>query len=215
MKTSILRLSLVFLGFGSGSCLSFAQSTTRNSPERVAVGTRTPTETLDVAGTARLRRPALPTERSINTRPDGTMSPTANQTLVPTHSLWADTQGVLGRKPLPPLFFYLPPMLVPIYPQAVGGNTSYDATTQTFSTRIYEEYRQQFTRSNNRSVSSTSEKLKLYAVNELNYYVNYYDRALFRSVSVDASGVLRYQVIPGVEPTMHSYFGIVLGIKDR
>lgn len=190
-----------------------AQSAISPSSERVGVGTREATETLDVAGTMRLRQPTATVGARIHTRPDGTMSSTLDQPFTPTHSLWVNEQGVLGRKGLSPNFFYLPPMLLPIYPIAVGNNTSYDATTQTFKARVYQEYVQQFSRANGKAVSSTTRLLHQYSASELDFYVTYYDPALFHSVAIDATGVLSYRVHPGVLPTPRSYFSIVVRVK--
>ncbi|MDO5075109.1 MAG: hypothetical protein Q4D66_04445 [Bacteroidales bacterium] len=217
MYCSFIRLLLLNLLLLCNFLLLQAQAPTTSSTApspRVGIGTRSATEMLDVDGTVRLRKSIREKGTLIRTQPDGTASPTENQFFKPTHSVWANSKGVLGRHSLPADFFYLPPMLLPIYPVAAGDITSYDTATKTFHARIHEAYRRQFVRDNNgRSISSTPLRLPLYAARDLDYYVNYYDASLFHSVSVNAEGILSYQVHPGVLPTEHSYFSIVLRIK--
>lgn len=71
-----------------GFYFSFAQ---------VGVDTDTPTEKLDVEGTARVRDlPVNGTENAISTLPDGTNSPTQDQTFKATKTVVVDDNGVLG-----------------------------------------------------------------------------------------------------------------------
>ena len=63
----------------------------------MGVNTNTPTETLDVNGTTRLRDlPLAGTANAISTLPAGTAAPSKNQTYTPTKTLVVDANGVLG-----------------------------------------------------------------------------------------------------------------------
>lgn len=64
---------------------------------KVGVNTETPTETLQVKGTARITDlPLKDATNSINTKTDGTASQTKNQTFTPTKTLVVDKNGVVG-----------------------------------------------------------------------------------------------------------------------
>jgi hypothetical protein len=63
----------------------------------VGINTTTPTETLDVNGTTRLRDlPLSGATNAISTLPAGTAAPSKNQTYTPTKTLVIDANGVLG-----------------------------------------------------------------------------------------------------------------------
>jgi len=86
MKKIVLTAFAVSL-----SVVAYAQS------GKVGINTPTPSETLDVNGTERVRTlPQNGVSNAIYTKPDGTTSPNKDQTFTATKALVADDNGVIG-----------------------------------------------------------------------------------------------------------------------
>jgi len=104
-----------------------------------------------------------------------------------------------------PQFFYMPAIL-------------FETSTQGTQTKdLYQEYINQFTGVNNTTfVSSTgapTEIPHLPAATDLYYYVTHYDDTVIDNVSIDANGVLSYDVIDNANP--YSYISIVFVVKTN
>lgn len=64
---------------------------------QVGINTASPTEIMDVNGTARVRElPLNGSANAISTKPDGTKSPTKNQPFTATKTVVVDNNGILG-----------------------------------------------------------------------------------------------------------------------
>lgn len=135
----------------------------------------------------------------------------------------ADATGVLKtveRKKMAPQFFYMP---------AVIFNTK---TTGTSLTRdLYQDYVNQFTTARGTAYNiahganggslpydggvigsdGAPDTIATYNRGELHYYVTYYDKNVFANISINADGVLKYDIIGTATPA--SYMNIVFVIK--
>ncbi|MDR1259137.1 MAG: hypothetical protein LBK65_07675 [Tannerellaceae bacterium] len=95
------------------------------------------------------------------------------------------------------------------------------ASTGTKTFNLYNEYVRQFTRSGNGTfITSNSsinyvpspELTRLYAANELDYVITYYDTSVFTGVSINAAGLMSYTVNT-TNTTSATYFNIVFIVK--
>ncbi|MFY0714327.1 hypothetical protein J1D01_11655 [Seonamhaeicola sp. NFXS20] len=116
----------------------------------------------------------------------------------------ADANGTLKQiKAAMPKFFYMP---------AIIFNTS---TTGSFTRDLHAEYVAQFTGSGNPTLVSSagaSSGIPTLPANELEYYITYYDTNVFANLSIDANGVLSYDIVGNA--TEASYMTIVFVVKD-
>ncbi|KZE83702.1 hypothetical protein AV926_04095 [Myroides marinus] len=135
----------------------------------------------------------------------------------------ADTDGVLktvDRKKVAPQFFYMP---------AVIFNTKTQGTE--LKRDLYQDYVNQFTATKGTAyniahganggslpydggvIGSTGAPavMDTFTRGELHYYVTYYDKNVFANISIDANGVLKYDIIGTATPA--SYMNIVFVIK--
>src|SRR5690606_1249190 len=150
----------------------------------IGIGTSDPTELLDVAeGNVRVR--------DINTNV-GTHT---------DHIVVADSEGVLKTvSAAAPKWFYMPSIVFDVSSNSTG-----------LSRNLHQEYLDQY---GTPQVSSAgaSGSIPTFAPTELEYYVTYYDTAVFANVSIDANGVLSYDVI-NTNPTGYSFMNIVFVVK--
>lgn len=87
---------------------------------------------------------------------------------------------------------------------------------------LYAEYKKQFTNDSNNPlfVSSNAsltripspEKQRLYAKGELDYAITYYDKNVIDNVSIDADGVMTYDVV-SLNTSVNSFVNIVFIVK--
>ncbi len=108
-------------------------------------------------------------------------------------------------------FFYAPPMVVPID----ITDASYNASNKTFTLDLYQYYSQQFGLSNiNSSTKSpTASSLAPLAANKLEYFVMYYDNAVFSNVSITDAGILTYRLQGTPSFSAKTFMNIVYKIK--
>ncbi len=112
-----------------------------------------------------------------------------------------DVNGVLKNSSgAMPKFFYMP---------AITFDTTIIATGQTVN--LYQQYVNQFSNVTVRSTGAPAAIPFLPAATDLYYYVTYFDPTVFANLSVDANGVLTYDIISSGTPT--SYLNIVFVIK--
>ena len=117
-----------------------------------------------------------------------------------------------------PKFFYMPAVIFETVQTGTG-----------LQRNLYDDYLKQFTGqqfdvahgANGYSrtytgglVGSTGAptSIQVFQSNELYYYVTYYDENVFANLSIDANGILTYDIISNASPT--SYMNIVFVIKD-
>lgn len=226
-KLSNRAISRLFL---SGVALCFALTTQAQVNKKVAVGTRNPTETLDVNGTLRVAVLPEDGQELIFTTSDGKAAPDFNQRYTANRVVVADKNGVLGFAPsVPEGFFYMPPVLLPLSKFALDRDFT-DAsiykmtgitytTSGTFSVDLYKLYKKQF--QNPQQKSSATSNLPVHEASNLNFFVIYYDSEVFSDVHVSPAGVLTYTVkkqpVNGVwkeiGPTEKTFMNVVFSLK--
>jgi putative uncharacterized protein (fragment) len=226
-KLSNQAISRLFL---SGVALCFALTTQAQVNKKVAVGTRNPTETLDVNGTLRVAVLPEDGQELIFTTSDGKAAPEFNQRYTANRVVVADKNGVLGFAPsVPEGFFYMPPVLLPLSKFALDRDFT-DAsiykmtgitytTSGTFSVDLYKLYKKQF--QNPQQKSSATSNLPVHEASNLNFFVIYYDSEVFSDVHVSPAGVLTYTVkkqpVNGVwkeiGPTEKTFMNVVFSLK--
>ena len=108
-----------------------------------------------------------------------------------------------------PNFFYMPSILLPIDindPVCIGG---------TFTVDLYAQYSTQFTLALPTSTKNpAATTLTVYSRSELDYFVIYYDAAVFSNVSVNNNGVMTYQLVSTPVVSEKTYMNIVFQLKQ-
>jgi len=110
-------------------------------------------------------------------------------------------------------FFYMPSIVLPT---DTGDPAYYDSATETFTVDLYGAYASQFgmTASNVVSNSSASTTTVYVVANTaLDYFITYYDNAVFSNVNVTVTGVLTYKLISGHTITENTFMNIVFKEK--
>lgn len=129
--------------------------------------------------------------------------------------VWDGAQwGQIGSVVNPERYFYVPSFNIPLPDPS-------ETTEYTFD--MYAEYVRQFTKDTNNTtfVSSNASLTKipskaagtLYAANELDYVITYYDTDIIKDVSVTTAGVLKYKVVSQAT-TPDSFLNVVFVIKN-
>lgn len=203
MKKRILSLAFVAV-----AATVFAQSTTPTG--KVGVNTDAPKETLEVSGTMKVAD--LPTA-GVNKIYNGAATKTG--TFTPTKQVVADANGVFGTQDLEKTWFYMPSIVLPLASADVTGHpysTEISNTGSAFTIDLHEIYKKQFTPTNMVSTASATSP-KVYAKNEVDIFVVYYDTKVFENVSFDANKNLKYTVKAGAVATEHTYINVVFRVK--
>ena len=107
-----------------------------------------------------------------------------------------------------PKFFYMPSIILPV------STTDAAYSSGTFTIDLYQKYKDQFTGVTPSKKNPAAINLPLYDKGELNYYITYYDDAVFSNVNVDNDGVLTYQLAttsPSI--TEKSFMNIIFEVK--
>lgn len=204
-----LRKSALVLGLLTFSLGLLAQT------ERVGVNTRTPTEELDVQGSVRIQ--TLPkTGEGVTTNTSGSYDAGKSTTFAPNKVVVTNEQGVLGvMNAAWPLFFYMPSVLLPVE----TTDPSYNSGTSTFTIDLYKLYTDQFNPAGSgipsppavQSAGATG--LPVVAKTDLEYYVTYYDKAVFTNVGLTNQGVLTYQLVSAPDVTEKTFMNVVFKRK--
>lgn len=205
---------LLFAVFLIGTLSLQAQSPS----DPVGINVRKGTEMLHVKGGVRitsLPRPGI--SGTIYTKTDGTASSSRDQQLNPSDTrrvVISDGHGVLGSAyGVKPLFFHMPCIVLPLE----TANAAYNSVTGYFSIDLYQRYVDQFTYPMPPSLPGASSPsagtLPVEQALDLEYYITYYDPAVFSSVSIDNLGVLKYKVLPGAEATEQTYMDVIFKLK--
>lgn len=219
--------------FFCGAVLSFALSAKAQTNDKVAVGTRNPTETLHLNGTLRVAVLPEDGEQLIFTNNSGKAEANHDQRYTSYRVVVADKNGVLGLAPAPPVgYFYMPPVLLPLSEYAMKNSfkttTEYTYTpapagTQningTYKVDLHKLYEKQF--KHPQATSSTTSELPFHGASELDFFVTYYDPAVFANVTLSNAGILTYSVkkqqVAGVwkdiSPTGNTLMNIIFRVK--
>ena len=122
------------------------------------------------------------------------------------------SQWVRDNDSATPSFFYMPSILLPVE----TSDPAYNAVSQTFTIDLYAQYAEQFsltqTVSSAKSPGATT-PLPVYSKTELEYFITYYDNAVFSSVSVDNNGVMTYKLVSSPAFSDKTYMNIVFQVK--
>lgn len=207
MKKRILSLAFVAVAI-----TAFAQSTTPTG--KVGVNTDAPKETLEVSGTMKVAD--LPTVGA-NKIYNG--ADTKTGTFTPTKQVVADANGVLGARELEKNWFYMPSIVLPLtaaditsHPYSANITKIAEAVEAvTISVDLYEIYKKQFDTPSFKT--STAETLKVYAKDELEFFVTYYDKNVFSNVRFTADKKLEYTITADADVTEHTFMNIVFKVK--
>lgn len=108
-------------------------------------------------------------------------------------------------------YFYIPSFNIPL--------TAVSNTTLTFN--LYSEYKKQFTKAGNTSFISNNSALtvipssgsRLYAANELDYVITYYDEKVVEITGVSSTGIMTYKV-KSLKTTPNSFMNVVFVVKE-
>ncbi|MDL2303056.1 hypothetical protein LJC28_01535 [Dysgonomonas sp. OttesenSCG-928-D17] len=108
-------------------------------------------------------------------------------------------------------FFYIPSIVLP----TDTGDPAYDDALKQFSLDLYSIYAGQFGMADLTTTikSSSTATLPVFANNRLDYFVIYYDKAVFEIVSLSDTGVLVYKLVDGYTISEKTYMNIVLKVK--
>lgn len=189
---------------------------------KVGVNTKNPTENLHVNGTMRVHTlPLNNTANAISTKPDGSLDDSGNnQPFNAKYIVTADANGVLGRAlGVEPLFFYMPAVCLPLKDEDIKDPYSAKVGSYT-EVYLYKVFAHQYgltaTPGLPTVVKSNASAEILHTTptaNQFDYFITYYDEAVFEDLSVTADGVLKYKVKAGVKPTAKTFMNIVFKKK--
>lgn len=103
---------------------------------------------------------------------------------------------------IPEKFFYMPSISIP---------TSDLGTNKTIN--LYTEYHNQFLSATTPNITKnpSAPDLKVYDVNQLNFYVTYYDTNIMKIKSIDDTGLMTYDIIG--HANFDSYVNVIFVIK--
>ncbi|MET3537437.1 hypothetical protein [Chryseobacterium limigenitum] len=96
-----------------------------------------------------------------------------------------------------------------MYMPSISINTS--ATGTGFTRNLYGEYTAQFGTPSAQNPGSAGAPIPVFAATDLNYYVTYFDPAVFANVSITDAGTLNYDVIGSA--TSCSFINVVFVLK--
>lgn len=109
-------------------------------------------------------------------------------------------------------FFYMPPIVLP----TDASDPAYNSGTQVFTVNLHTAYSNQFGLAfsgTSSTKSPSSSTLPVIANNALEYFVIYYDNAVFQNVTLSDAGVLTYK-LPAVLPyTEKTFMNVVFKLK--
>lgn len=189
---------------------------------KVGVHTQNPTENLHVNGTMRVRTlPEHNTANAISTKPDGSLDDTGNnQTFNAKYVVTADVNGVLGRAlGVDPQFFYMPSVCLPLKDEDIKAPYSAKVGSYT-EVYLYRVFAHQFgvvVTPGMPAVAKSNASADIFhttpTADQFDYFITYYDDAVFDDLSVTADGVLKYKVKSGVKPTAKTFMNIVFKKK--
>jgi len=110
-----------------------------------------------------------------------------------------------------PKFFYMPTITIPTHDSTTGS-----VLTGTQTINLYNNYNEQFgyTGGTNQVRSNPTSTIPTLPANELDYFITYYDAAVFENVAVSDTGILTYQVKSTAVRTDKTFMNIVFKVKD-
>lgn len=130
---------------------------------------------------------------------------------------------VKALKAAMPKFFFMPSIIIPTSEQQLDAPNSgkvtgdvFDDATLTGTINLYGRYQEQFSTTGTAAKPSNpgAPALPVLPASELNYYVTWYDPTVFTSVTINASGVMTYEVDANADVTTGSFMNIVFSVKE-
>lgn len=167
------------------------------------------------------------TPLSITGLPKSTQSTFSGTNGVATDQIVAvGADGVLKQmKASMPKFFFAPSIPLPTAPDQVGTSSAddiyYTPSTATYTVKLYAMYSKEFgstfesTSSNSGKVANPTRTtaLPVLPASELDYYVTYFDKAVFENVAVSNTGVITYKIKTNADMSEASFMNIVFAVK--
>ena len=156
------------------------------------------------------------TGEGVTTNTSGSYDAGKSTNFAPNKVVVTNDQGVLGvMNAAWPLFFYMPSVLLPVE----TTDPSYNSGTSTFTIDLYKLYTDQFNPAGSgipsppavQSAGATG--LPVVAKTDLEYYVTYYDKAVFTNVGLTNQGVLTYKLVSTPDVTEKTFMNVVFKRK--
>ncbi|MDC6367756.1 MULTISPECIES: hypothetical protein [Flavobacteriaceae] len=95
------------------------------------------------------------------------------------------------------------------YPPSIAIDASVNGT---FSINLYTEYTNQYASASMVKNPSAPSAIPVYNANELDYYVTFFDPAVFANISIDDNGLMSYDII-GQPADYNSLINVVFVVK--
>jgi len=108
-----------------------------------------------------------------------------------------------------PVFFYMPAFLLPVD----ISDSAYDPGTQTFSINLYTEYTKQFNLMGPSTKNLGAASLPIYTASELDYFITYFDNAVFSNVTVNSAGLMTYKLVNNPVFSEKTFMNILFQVK--
>lgn len=131
---------------------------------------------------------------------------TANNGAGPNSGLWVALTGVRKEQ------FYMPSVVLPTTAASLPDAVNYSYLGGTFTVKLFDLYFKQYSSPQNRSNTLVTTWFTP-AAEELDYFILYYDKAVFTSVTVSPTGILSYSVIANSTPSEKTFMNIMLKEK--
>ncbi|WP_148404898.1 hypothetical protein [Bizionia myxarmorum] len=116
-----------------------------------------------------------------------------------------------------PKYFYMPSIAMPTNPTHVvsGDGTGFTLVSGVYRVDLYERYKLQFEapQIKNTGAPVMISNESVLPANKLNYYITYYDAAVFKSVTVTDAGILSYEIVTSPKPSQRTFMNIVFAVK--
>ena len=123
------------------------------------------------------------------------------------------TSGVLKQmKATMPKFFYMPSIAMPTNPGHIVSGDGFSHSAGVFSVSLFARYDAQF-RTPQAQNSTRTTTLPLLPATELDYYITYFDTAVFEAVTVSNAGVLTYKIKTGAQTSAATFMNIVFAVR--
>jgi len=109
------------------------------------------------------------------------------------------------------IFFYMPAFLLPVD----TSDPAYNSGSQTFTINLHAEYAKQFglTQPASSVKNPSATTLPVYANSELDYFITYFDSAVFSNVAVTNTGVMTYKLVSSPVFSEKTFMNIVFQVK--
>lgn len=109
-------------------------------------------------------------------------------------------------------FFYMPSIAIPTSPAHFISGDGFTEASGVFSVNLYNRYVTQFGTPAVRNSTQTT-MLPVFSANKLDFYITYFDPAVFETVAVSNAGVLSFRIKAGAQVTSGTFMNIVFAVK--